>query len=125
MKKHLKLCGEYLGSVRSNSVALCCVLSIAFTMIALLLGSYNYTYSRYLKFKSAEDDADGVYFMCTSIKPDDRETSREIIACLKELNQRDGITVVIVTHDREVAEVCHRIINISDGRITDIEALDA
>lgn len=55
----------------------------------------------------------------------DRETSREIIACLKELNQRDGITVVIVTHDREVAEKCHRIINISDGRITDIEVLDA
>lgn len=85
MKKHLKLCGEYLGSVRSNSVALCCVLSIAFTMIALLLGSYNYTYSRYLKFKSAEDDADGVYFMCTSIKPDDRE------ALLNTINEHPSV----------------------------------
>lgn len=53
----------------------------------------------------------------------DRETSKEIIACLKELNEKDGITVVIVTHDREIAEECHKIINISDGKITDIEVI--
>ena len=46
----------------------------------------------------------------------DVKTSAEIIGVFKELNEQ-GITVIIITHDMEVAEGCERVIEISDGRI--------
>lgn len=44
----------------------------------------------------------------------DSKTSFEIVALLIELN-RQGKTVVIVTHDRSIAERCDRIITLVDG----------
>lgn len=46
----------------------------------------------------------------------DVKTSTEIMGVFKELNEQ-GITVIIITHDMEVAEVCQRVVEISDGRI--------
>ena len=46
----------------------------------------------------------------------DTKTSAEIMELFHELNQK-GHTVIIVTHDLEVAKQCHRIIEISDGAI--------
>lgn len=46
----------------------------------------------------------------------DTKTSAEIMALFKSLNKQ-GRTVVIVTHDPKIAEQCDRIIEISDGRI--------
>ena len=46
----------------------------------------------------------------------DTKTSAEIMQLFHELNQK-GHTVIIVTHDLEVAKQCHRIIEISDGAI--------
>ena len=46
----------------------------------------------------------------------DMKTSAEIMGVFKELNEQ-GITVIIITHDMEVAEGCERVIEISDGRI--------
>ncbi len=46
----------------------------------------------------------------------DSKSSQEIMTLLKELNA-DGKTVVIITHDREVAEQCQRTIWIRDGRV--------
>ena len=43
-------------------------------------------------------------------------TSGEIIKVLRELNDQ-GITVVIITHDMDVANSCERIITISDGKL--------
>lgn len=43
-------------------------------------------------------------------------TSREIVEVFKELN-RQGMTVIIITHDVDVARECQRIIEISDGYI--------
>lgn len=34
----------------------------------------------------------------------------------KELNKQ-GITVIIITHDMEVAQACGRVVEISDGKI--------
>lgn len=46
----------------------------------------------------------------------DSRTSSEIVRILLELNER-GKTVVIVTHDKSIARLCGRTIEISDGRI--------
>lgn len=46
----------------------------------------------------------------------DSKTSAEIMELFRSLNEQ-GRTVVIVTHDRGIAEQCGRIIEISDGRI--------
>ena len=46
----------------------------------------------------------------------DSKTSREIMDVFEKLNQ-GGKTVIIVTHDMEVAARCGRVIEISDGEI--------
>ena len=48
----------------------------------------------------------------------DRSTSDEIMKLLLELNRKNGITVIIVTHDREIAAMCQRVLYISDGELT-------
>ena len=46
----------------------------------------------------------------------DTRTSHEIMALFQELNEQ-GKTVVIVTHEAEIAEHCNRIVRFRDGRI--------
>lgn len=46
----------------------------------------------------------------------DSKTSAEIMELFRSLNEQ-GRTVVIVTHDRNIAEQCDRIIELGDGRI--------
>ena len=47
----------------------------------------------------------------------DSQTTREVLALFKELNEQDGITILIVTHDPNVAASCRRIIRMADGLI--------
>ncbi|MCL6635832.1 MAG: macrolide ABC transporter ATP-binding protein, partial [Peptococcaceae bacterium] len=47
----------------------------------------------------------------------DSKTSVEIISVIQRLNMEKGITVVMVTHDKDVALYCRRLINVKDGRI--------
>jgi putative ABC transport system ATP-binding protein len=48
----------------------------------------------------------------------DSKTSREIMELLKELNERDGKTIILVTHDAALAaKYAHRTINLLDGAI--------
>lgn len=47
----------------------------------------------------------------------DRETGRHILKLLLELNAEQGLTVVMVTHDESIAEDCHKVIRLEDGRI--------
>lgn len=46
----------------------------------------------------------------------DSKTGEEIMALLEELNQK-GNTIIIVTHEEEIAQHAHRIIKIRDGMI--------
>jgi ABC-type lipoprotein export system ATPase subunit len=47
----------------------------------------------------------------------DSERSAEVLRTLNRFNLEHGQTFVIVTHDPEVAEQCHRVIRVRDGRI--------
>ena len=47
----------------------------------------------------------------------DTHTSQEIMALFTELNQRDGITIVLITHEPDIATYADRLVRLSDGRI--------
>jgi len=47
----------------------------------------------------------------------DSHTGAEILSLIRDLHERLGATVLIVTHDSGVAESCSRTVSIHDGRI--------
>ena len=49
----------------------------------------------------------------------DTQTGDEILALVRDLHARLGSTVVIVTHDMNVAESCARTIALRDGRVVE------
>ena len=49
----------------------------------------------------------------------DTKSSGEVIEMLRSLNEVDGKTIVVVTHDPEVAEAMKRVIAFRDGRIVE------
>jgi ABC-type lipoprotein export system ATPase subunit len=57
----------------------------------------------------------------------DSETGKEVIDFFRELNAKEGVTLLIVTHERRVSSVAKRVIAMRDGLIveTSDEALHA
>jgi putative ABC transport system ATP-binding protein len=53
----------------------------------------------------------------------DSKTADEIMRLMETLNREQGLTFVIVTHDPGVGARCHRVVRMSDGRITGEEKL--
>jgi putative ABC transport system ATP-binding protein len=47
----------------------------------------------------------------------DTTTGAEIMSLLKELNQERGLTLLVVTHDPEVAAFAGRVVRLRDGRV--------
>lgn len=47
----------------------------------------------------------------------DRETSRGIVQLLGELNEQLGVTILMVTHERELTDRAARVVEFLDGRI--------
>ena len=46
----------------------------------------------------------------------DSETAREVLALLRTVNGRYGVTMVLVTHDPQIAGAVDRVLTLSDGR---------
>jgi putative ABC transport system ATP-binding protein len=53
----------------------------------------------------------------------DSKTADEIIGLMRDLNQRVGLTLVIVTHDPTVGDRCDRVVQMRDGVITSDSAI--
>ncbi len=48
----------------------------------------------------------------------DTKTSDDIMALFTELNKNQGITIILVTHEPDIARYAQRMIRVMDGRIT-------
>ena len=55
----------------------------------------------------------------------DTESSREIMEVLNGLNRNEGITIILVTHEHDVAAYAAREIDVKDGRIVDDRLRDS
>jgi putative ABC transport system ATP-binding protein len=53
----------------------------------------------------------------------DTETAKELVALLKSLNEQDEVTIVVVTHDLDVAKESKRQIRLKDGKVIADEAV--
>ena len=49
----------------------------------------------------------------------DSATSQEIIDLLRRLSRTEGLSIVLVTHDAEIAAGADRIVRMSDGRVVE------
>jgi putative ABC transport system ATP-binding protein len=47
----------------------------------------------------------------------DSQSQSEIMHLLDDLGQRQGLTIVLVTHSSEVASAASRVIRLRDGRV--------
>jgi putative ABC transport system ATP-binding protein len=47
----------------------------------------------------------------------DSKSSEEIVTIFQRLNEEQGITIILVTHELDIAQHTHRIIRLADGRL--------
>lgn len=52
----------------------------------------------------------------------DSKTATEIIGLVKRLNQEEGVTIIVVTHDQRIASQAKRTVQMLDGLIVDEKA---
>ena len=53
----------------------------------------------------------------------DTETAEQLVALLKSLNEQDKVTIVVVTHDLDVAKEAKRQVRLKDGKVVADEAV--
>ena len=49
----------------------------------------------------------------------DRQTGQEVVHLMRDLAKRDGMPILLVTHDPRILDIADRVIAMEDGRITD------
>ena len=54
----------------------------------------------------------------------DSQSGEEITSILRQLNEKQGLTVLFVTHDPEIAQHTRRVIHLRDGQVESDELLD-
>lgn len=47
----------------------------------------------------------------------DSQTGHEIMTLLKRLNREEGVTIVMVTHDNEIAAQADSVVRLVEGRV--------
>lgn len=50
----------------------------------------------------------------------DSQNSSEVIALLKEASQKYAQTIIMITHNRSIAQIADRVLQVSDGVLTDL-----
>ncbi len=50
----------------------------------------------------------------------DRQTGRQILELLQSLNRDHQLTIVMVTHDASSAERAHRVVQLVEGRVSQV-----
>jgi putative ABC transport system ATP-binding protein len=53
----------------------------------------------------------------------DTETAHQLVELLKQLNREEQVTLVLVTHDLDVAGEARRLIRLKDGKVLADEAI--
>ena len=48
----------------------------------------------------------------------DSQTGREVLGFLQQLN-REGTTVILITHDNSIAATARRMVRLADGKVVD------
>jgi putative ABC transport system ATP-binding protein len=54
----------------------------------------------------------------------DSRTSLEIMEILQRLNRERGLTIILITHEHDIAEYAKRMVRVRDGRITTDQEVD-
>lgn len=50
----------------------------------------------------------------------DTQNSSEVIALLKEASRKYKQTIIMITHNRSIAQTADRVLQVSDGELTDL-----
>ncbi|WP_108652529.1 methionine ABC transporter ATP-binding protein [Dongshaea marina] len=54
----------------------------------------------------------------------DPETTQQILSLLKEINQRLGVTIILVTHEMDVIKsICHRVAVLEAGKVAELTSV--
>jgi putative ABC transport system ATP-binding protein len=51
----------------------------------------------------------------------DVKTGRQVLQVIRDFNQRDGVTVMLITHNQAIAPMADRVVRLSDGQVDGIE----
>jgi lipoprotein-releasing system ATP-binding protein len=53
----------------------------------------------------------------------DAESGTEVVRLLRDLNQQEGLTIIMVTHNLDLAAETDRVVKLTNGRVEELEAV--
>ncbi|NEN98241.1 MAG: ABC transporter ATP-binding protein, partial [Moorea sp. SIO3I7] len=54
----------------------------------------------------------------------DSKSGREVVDLMQQLAKEQGCTILLVTHDNRILDIADRIVNMEDGRLNGIKAVN-